>query len=287
MKFAFVEDHKSTWPIDRICAMLQVTTSGFYAWRRRPNAQRFERDGRERQALRAVFEAYRGIYGSPRICYEMRAMGYRINHKRVERLMREMGLSAQPPPRFVRTTDSDHEDPIAPNLLGQDFSAEKPDQKWVGDITYIPTREGWLFLAVVIDLFSRRVVGWSFGDSLHRKLVVDALTMAVKRRRPPPGLIFHSDRGCQYASQEFRQLLIDHGIQASMSATGCCYDNAVAESFFHSMKVEEVYRADYATHSVATRSIFAYIEGFYNRCRRHSFLNYLSPDSFESAAHAA
>lgn len=199
--------------------------------------------------------------------------------------MKEMGLSARPKRRFVVTTDSDHDNPIAPNLLEQDFTAERPNQKWVGDITYIPTRQSGLYLATVIDLFSRKVVGWSMSDSLSTPLILDALAMVTTTRRPDrDGLIFHSDRGCQYASEDYRTALAAAGITASMSRKACCYDNAVAESFFHSLKVEWVRDGVYETRAAARSSIFTYIEAFYNRSRRHSTLGYLSPDAFEAAA---
>lgn len=287
MKYAFVRDHAEEWPVKAMCQTLEVSTSGYYGWRRKPFTRRYRDDAIFRAVIRQYYDDFDGRYGSPRICVEMNATGYRINHKRVERLMREMGLSARPPKQFVNTTDSNHDGPIAPNLLEQDFSAEKPDDKWVGDITYVPTDEGWLFLAVVLDLYSRRIVGWAFADTLHRDIVLQAMQRAIQQRRPPPGLIFHSDRGCQYASEDFRNLLNRHGIVQSMSATGNCYDNAVAESFFHTLKVEEVHRRIYRTRTEAQTALFAYIEGFYNHRRRHSSLGYLSPGAFEEYNHAA
>jgi transposase InsO family protein len=198
--------------------------------------------------------------------------------------MRLEGLNPKPHRRFVVTTDSDHALPIAPNLLEQDFTAVRPNQKWVSDITYIPTDEGFLFLAGTIDLFSRKVVGWALDERMDRGLVLKALDMAIRDRAPAAGVIHHSDRGSQYASHDFRKALADAGIVASMSRKACCYDNAVVESFWHSLKVEMVYRRRFATRAEATTAVFAYIVGFYNRIRRHSTLGYLSPEAFELAA---
>lgn len=282
MRYAFIRDHDEEWPIKHTCRVLMVSTSGYYKWLRHQDGPGANPQGKLMEEIRRLYEKFNGIYGSPRIHEELKSLGYEVNHKCVERLMREMGLSARPPKRFVRTTDSDHDGPIAPDLLQQDFSAEGPDQKWVGDITYIATDEGWLYLATVMDLYSRKIVGWSFSDSLERSIAIDALKMAIANRRPKAGLIFHSDRGCQYASHDYRELMQCHGIQASMSRKGCCYDNAAAESFFHSLKVEEVHRHYYRTRDQAQRAIFRYIEAFYNPIRRHSTLGYVSPVQFES-----
>ncbi|NRA38383.1 MAG: IS3 family transposase [Planctomycetes bacterium] len=287
MKYAFIDEHCRDWSIVRQCSLLSVSTSGFYAWRNRPESPRFKEDKKLRMVIHTFFHNFNGIYGSPRIYREMKSNGYRIGRKRVERLMREMELFASIPKRFVRTTDSEHDDPIAPNLLKQEFSATKPNEKWVGDITYVQTTGGWLFLATVIDLYSRKVVGWSFSRSMNRQIIIDALGMAVENRRPEPGLIFHSDRGSQYASYEYRALLKEHNITASMSRTACCYDNAVAESFFHSLKVEEVYRNTYKNYEHAKTEIFKYIECFYNRQRRHSTIDYLCPEEYEERYYAA
>lgn len=281
MKYLFVKEHVSRWPIAHMCRVLSVSTSGYYSWRKQPCHRRFREDEHFRITIHTLFHNFKKRYGSPRIHREMRATGHRIGRKRVERLMKEMNLRATPVPRFVHTTNSNHNGPIAPNLLRQDFSALKPNEKWVGDITYIDTDEGWLYLATVIDLFSRKIIGWSFSDSLERSLALDAIHMAVESRNPPRGVIFHSDRGCQYASSDFIDLLNVHGITRSMSRKGCCYDNAVAESFFRTLKVEEVYRQNYATRDDAQRQIFQYIEGFYNRVRRHSTIDYISPNDFE------
>lgn len=281
MRYQFIADHGREWPIRVQCWVLGVTTAGYYAWVRKPNSRRALADAKLRLIITNVFNTYKGRYGSPRVTYEVVALGYRVNEKRVARLMHELGLSAQPPKRYVVTTDSDHDDPIAPDLIQQDFTAEQPNQRWVGDITYIPTGEGWLYLAMVLDLYSRKIVGWAFSDSLATPVVLDALTMAVQQRQPTGPLIFHSDRGSQYASAAYRSALASAGITPSMSRSGCCYDNAVAESFFHTLKSEWLRAITFSTRAAAQRSAFAYIETFYNRLRRHSTIGYLSPNDFE------
>ena len=288
MKYLFVKEHAVRWPIAQMCRVLSVSTSGYYGWRKKPCHQRFRDDEKLRKVIHTTFYNFKQRYGSPRIFREMRSLGYRIGRKRVERLMREMNLHATPIKRFVHTTNSNHDGPIADNLLNQDFIASQPNEKWVGDITYIDTAEGWLYLATVIDLYSRKVVRWAFSVTLERDITMNAIHMAVFNRQPPTGVIFHSDRGSQYASNDFIDLLNVHGIRRSMSAKGCCYDNAVAESFFRSLKVEEVYRQSYATRADAERHIFQYIEGFYNTTRRHSTIDHLSPNQFEKRLqHAA
>lgn len=281
MKYIFIRANAAVWPVRVQCAVLEVTPSGYYAWKKNPLSRRAEKDAKLRPIIQRTFDTYKGIYGSPRITVEVKAQGHRANHKQVERLMQEMGLNARPPKRHVVTTNSKHGDPIAPDLLQQHFSAEKPNEKWVGDITYIETGEGWLYLATVLDLYSRKIVGWAFSDSLATPIVSDALAMAVRQRKPTGALIFHSDRGCQYASAAYRTALTLAKITPSMSRKGCCYDNAVAESFFHSLKTEWVRGRCYATRATAQLSIFSYIETFYNRVRRHSTINYLSPNDYE------
>jgi transposase InsO family protein len=281
MRYIFIRDHACEWPVWVQCTVLEVSPSGYYDWKKNPQSRRAEKDAKLRPVIRKTFDAYNGIYGSLRITAEINAQGYRANHKQVERLMRAMGLNARPPKRHVVTTNSKHGDPIAPDLLQQNFSAEKPNEKWVGDITYIETAEGWLYLAMVLDLYSRKIVGWAFADSLATPIVSDALAMAVKQRQPTGALIFHSDRGCQYASTVYRTALTLANITPSMSRKGCCNDNAVAESFFHSLKTEWVRGKCYATQAAAQLSIFTYIETFYNRVRRPSTINYLSPNDYE------
>jgi transposase InsO family protein len=263
--------------------MLNVTRSGYYAWRDRPASSRQQRREELTEQIRRVHEQSRGTYGSPRIAVDLKEAGVEVCENTVARYMREDGLFVQPRRAFVpQTTDSDHEHPIAPNLLGQDFVATAPDQKWVCDLTYIPTDEGWLYLSTVIDLFSRKVVGWSMTDHLRSDGVAEALEMAIKRRKPREDLLHHSDRGVQYACEDYRSLLAGHGITASMSRTGNCYDNAVAESFFGTLKCELVHRTHYRTRKEASTSIFQWIECWYNRRRRHSSLGYLSPEAFEA-----
>lgn len=224
----------------------------------------------------------------PRIAQEMRSLGHRINEKRVARLMHEMGLNAcLPNRRKVTTTVCNDADKVAENILNRYFAADEPNQKWVSDITYIPTQEGWLYLVIILDLYSRKVVGWSMDTSLATVFVSQALDMALQQRKPPKGLLFHSDRGCQYTSEAFRQQLNQHGIIQSMSRSGECHDNAVAESFFHSLKTDLVYRRSFTSILEARNEIFGYIAGFYNRKRRHSTISYLSPDDYEAIGHDA
>jgi transposase InsO family protein len=267
-----------------MCKTLEVSRSGFYAWLGRDESDRARDDGRLSALIRGIFDESRGIYGAPRIHRVLRHRGVRCGRKRVARLMQLAGLRSKVRRKFrVKTTDSNHDHPIAPDLVGQDFSAKAPDQVWVSDITYIATDEGWLYLASTMDLFSRRIVGWSMASTLHASLVVSALQMGVDQRRPAAGLIHHSDRGVQYASSEFRDVLDDHGFVASMSRKGNCYDNAAKESFFHTLKTELVHHEHYRTRAEARASIFDYIEAFYNRQRLHSTLGYVSPADFERA----
>jgi transposase InsO family protein len=266
-----------------MCQVLDVTRSGYYAWKDRPvSARQQRRDGLIEQ-IRRVYDHSRGTYGSPRITADLKEADVKVSENTVARYMHEDGLFVQPRRAFVpQTTDSDHEHPIAPNLLEQDFEATTPNQKWVCDLTYIPTDEGWLYLSVVLDLFSRKVVGWSMTDHLRSEGVAEALEMAVKRRKPREDLLHHSDRGVQYACEDYRSLLAEHGITASMSRTGNCYDNAVAESFFGTLKCELVHRQRYRTRAQARSSVFQWIECWYNRRRRHSSLGHLSPEAFEA-----
>lgn len=281
MRYRFILEHEGEYPVRVMCRVLEVAPSGYHAWKRRPNSPRHDQDERLCPLIRRLFDESHRTYGSPRLTEDLRALGHRINAKRVARLMQMLGLRASKPARYVATTDSDHDEPIAPDRLQQDFAAAGPNQKWVSDITYIPTREGWLYLCVVIDLWSRRVVGWSFSDSLATELVAAATKMAISDRRPDPGCIFHSDRGCQYASGEFRSFAAANGLVQSMSRKGCCYDNAVAESFFHSLKIDWVHGRTFISRAEATQAIFVYLQVFYNRVRRHSTLGYLSPERFE------
>jgi putative transposase len=266
-----------------MCQVLNVSRSGFYAWcKREPGTRRRRRDQLVRR-IQAVHQESRCTYGSPRIAAELRELKLEVCRNTVAKYMREEGIAAKQKKRFVpRTTDPAHPHPLAPNRLDQDFAARKPNQKWVCDLTYLFTQEGWLYLSVVIDLFSRKVVGWSMSDDMKAQGVAGALQMAIARRKPKAGLIHHSDRGTQYACGFYRQLLSNHGIQASMSRSGNCYDNACAESFFATLKTELVHRRRYRTRDEARSSVFEWIECWYNRKRRHSSLGYLSPEAFEA-----
>ena len=270
----------------RLCRALSVSRSGYYAWQKRAPSRRGARDGELLAQIKEAHARSRRTYGSPRIHAELRARGTCCSRKRVARLMRTACLSARRPRRAARTTDSRHALPVAPNLLGRDFTAAAPDRRWAADITYVPTAEGWLYLAVILDLFSRRVVGHACAATLATALVAEALALACGRRSPAAGLLHHSDRGSQYASGEYRSRLAEVGAQASMSRRGGCYDNAAVESFFGTLKTELTHRRRYATRAEARAEIFEYVEVFYNRERRHSALGYLSPAEYE-AQHAA
>lgn len=287
MKFAFILSRLVAFPVTILCRVLGVSVSGFYAWRSRPTSERSKQDARLASEVAASHRRSRGRYGSPRVHADLRARGLKTSRKRVERLMRTQGLAARRRRRFRKTTDSQHTQPIAPNLLERDFTASAPNQTWVGDVTFVWTREGWLYLAVLVDLYARAVVGWSMSEHNDTELVLDALTMATKRRKPPRGLVHHTDRGSTYASSTYRKSLERLGIVASMSRAGDCWDNAVAESFFATLKVELVDEADYATRAEARAAISDYVGDFYNLVRRHSHLAYLSPTEFELKAHVA
>ena len=264
-----------------LCRMLRVSRSGYYAWRQAPESPRAAENRRLDADIQRLFDEHRGRYGAPRITLDLQAEGWRVSRRRVAKRMRAMGLRARAARRFKATTQSKHRLPVAPNRLQQDFTAAGPNQKWVADITYLWTGEGWLYLAVVLDLYSRAVVGWSMAERITKDLVMAALTMALFRRRPPPGLILHSDRGSQYAALDYQSLLKQHGLLCSMSRKGDCYDNAAMESFFHTLKVEQIQGARYPTREAAKADVFEYIETYYNPKRRHSTLNYQSPWDFE------
>lgn len=263
-----------------MCKWLGVSRSGFYAWRARDRGA-CPKELALRAAIRSVHKGSRGTYGWRRVLFALRCRGIEIGRDRLQRLMREMGIRGAQKPRFRRTTDSNHDHPIAPNLLQRDFGAKAPNEVWVSDITYVRTGEGWLYLAAILDVFSRRVVGFSIQDHLRTDLVLDALDGALGGRQVQPGLIAHSDRGVQYASAAYRERLRTRGIEPSMSRKGDCWDNAVAESFFGTLKTELVHRNRWTTHTQARRAIYEYIEVFYNRQRAHSALGYLSPHEFE------
>jgi transposase InsO family protein len=276
-------DGRRVWPVSVMCRVLGVSRSGYYAWRDRGPGPMAERRTTWAGQVRDAHEASRLSYGSPRVTAELRARGVRVSENTVAKLMRAQGLAAKARRRFVpRTTDSAHDGPVAPNRIGRDFTADAPNTRWTGDITYVATGEGWLYLAVVLDLYSRRVVGWSMRPHLRAELACEALDMALQARQPKAGLLHHSDRGVQYASEAYRRRLREARIEPSMSRPGNCYDNAVTESFFGTLKTELVNHERYATHEQARRSLFEWIEVFYNRQRRHSSLGYLSPEAFEA-----
>lgn len=277
-----IQRERSNFAVSRLCAAMSVSVSGFYAWCGREPSERAREDERLTEEIKQIFHANRRVYGAPRIWQELQARGEHVSLKRVARLMREAGLSAEPKPKRIRTTQRDDSHKAAANVLARDFSAERPNQKWVSDISYIPTAAGWLYLAVIIDLYSRMVVGWATSSSLASPLVEDALAQAVVRRQPTGKLLHHSDRGCQYTGQPYRSKLTAAGVTTvSMSRKGNCHDNAVAESVFARLKTECVHRTSYRSHGEARRDLFDYIEVFYNRKRRHSTLGYLSPADFE------
>jgi putative transposase len=285
MSFRFIEDHREAYPVRVLCAVLEVSSAGYYAWRSRPPSTRSMANRELVATIRRVHQDSGGRYGSPRVHAVVRSQGRNIGRGRIERLMRRHGIRAiMAPPRRARTTDSRHALPIAPNLLARDFTAAAPNRIWLADITYVPTGEGWLYLAAVMDLFSRKIVGWAMRDYLRTELASSALTMALQRQRPAVGLIHHSDRGVQYASLDYRGALAAAGITASMSRKADCFDNAPMESFFHTLKTELVHHRQYATRAEAQRDIFAFIEGFYNRTRLHSAIGYISPIEMELKA---
>jgi putative transposase len=283
VRFAFIATEKAHFPVALLCRTLEVSRSGFYAWKHRPQAARTLRDQSLGLEIAAIFAESHRRYGSPRVHAQLRAAGHRTGRKRVARLMRAAGLRARERRRFRCTTDSRHGMAIRENLLARRFTVTAPNTRWATDITYLWTLEGWLYLAVMLDLFSRRVVGWSVSERLERGLALDALKMALEARRPSQGMLHHSDRGSQYASHEYQALLAEHGIVSSMSRRANCWDNAVAESFFASLKMELVYQTRWRTKDEARSALFEYIEVFYNPRRRHSALGYKSPAEFETA----
>ena len=269
-----------------MCRVLGVSPSGYYDWVERQPSVREKRRDELAAEIRTIHAAVKKRYGSPRMHAELVAQGHACSRNTVAKIMKGLGIQAISHKRFrVSTTDSNHDFPVAPNVVNRDFAAAKADEVWLTDITYVPTREGWLYLAAVEDLYSRRVVGWSMGTAMESRLVADALEMAVKQRYPDAGLVAHSDRGSQYASEHYRRALAERGITCSMSRKGDCYDNAPMESFFATLKKELVHHEDYPTIDAARASLFEYIEVFYNRIRRHSSLGYVAPAEFESAEH--
>ena len=286
--FQLVDVEKAHYPVQVLCDVLEVSSSGFYAWKKRAPSTRSKSDAQLAVDIAATHKKSKRRYGSPRVHRALRAKGVRVGEKRVARLMRENGIIARQKRRFRRTTDSNHASPIAPNVVQRQFEPEAPNQVWAGDVTYIATDEGWAYLAVLLDLYSRRVVGWAMSPTNDTALALDALRRAVRDRRVVPiGLVHHTDRGSPYASDDYRAALAAHAMVASMSRSGDCWDNAVAESFFATLRVELVDDERYRTRGDAERSIGEYIESFYNTERLHSHLDYVSPIEFELKAHVA
>lgn len=288
MKYACITLYHGAFPVRLMCRVLEVAPSGYYAWRKRPTCAHAIADERLLLHVRGAHTASDGTYGAPRVCRELKSQGHHVGQKRVARLMRTDGLVGTPTRRRApRTTDSTHGFPIAPNLLARCFAVydangvAEVNRTWVSDITYVPTREGWLYLAVVLDLASRRVVGWAMRDTLAAELALEALQMALDQRHPAPGLVHHSDRGVQYACTAYREVLAAHGLAASMSRRGDCWDNAVAESFFATLERELIDRWDWRTRAEAATALFDYIATWYNTRRRHSTLDYQSPAAYE------
>jgi len=281
VKFAFIEAEKACWPVETLCDVLGVSRSGYYAWKERPPAPRTAEDACLVAEIKAAYAVGRGGYGSPRVQQELRKRGRRVGKKRVERLMRCEGIRARRRRKFRATTDSRHADPIAPNILGRQFTVAVPNTAWVTDVTYVWTHEGWLYLAAILDLCSRRVVGWAVGPNNDRMLALDALERALATRQPVAGLVHHSDRGSTYASADYRDALGKCGAVASMSRKGDCWDNAVAESFFATIKGEMIDHEDFQSRAEAATAIADFIDGFYNVQRMHSSIDYMSPIEFE------
>lgn len=282
MIFRSVKNYCDVWPVRLQCRVLGVSSSGYYAWLKRQPSKRAIANQNLLNDIRRIHWDNHKRYGSPRVLAALRAEGKNIGKSRVEKLMRDNNLCAMSKKRVrVVTTDSKHNLPIAPNVLDRNFASLAPNEKWLADITYIPTDEGWLYLAAILDLFSRKVVGWAMRDHMRTELTMTALMMAVQRQRPKPGLIHHSDRGSQYAAGDYQSALAAAGMTPSMSRKGNCWDNAPMESFFHTLKTELVHHRHYATREEAKIDLFQYIEGYYNRQRIHSAINYLTPEQME------
>jgi len=284
VRFAFIDAWREEWPVEFLCWVMQVTSRGYRAWRVRPMCQRQRDDMVILAHIRDQHRLSLQSYGRPRMTEELQELGLAVGHRRVGRLMRNNSIKIVRTRKFKATTDSNHTFNIAPNLLDQDFSADAPNQKWAGDISYIWTSEGWLYLAVILDLYSRRVIGWAVSNRMKRDLAIRALDMAVALRQPPKGCIHHTDRGSQYCSGDYQKRLNKHGFEVSMSGKGNCYDNSMVETFFKSLKAELIWRNRWETRRQAEAAIFQYINGFYNPRRRHSSLGGESPLAFERKA---
>ena len=281
MRFRFIEEHRHAFCAKRMCDVLGVSSRGLRAYRNRPASQRQRTDMVVLAHIKEQSRLSLGSYGRPRMTEELKELGLNVGHRRVGRLMRKNGIRVERSKRYKVTTDSNHAFNIAPNLLNRDFQAEGPNQKWAGDISYVWTREGWLYLAVILDLHSRRVIGWAVSNRMKRDLAIRALKMAVALRQPPKGCIHHTDRGSQYCSHDYQKLLRHHGFMVSMSGKGNCYDNSAVETFFKTIKAELIWRRPWHTRREAELAIFQYINGFYNPRRRHSALGWKSPVAFE------
>lgn len=284
MKFQYIAEYRGTLTRSHLCRLMGVSERGLHAWKHRPPSHRQRRDMVLLAHIRDQHRLSLGSYGRPRMTEELNELGIRVGQRRVGRLMRQNGIQVIRSKKFKRTTDSDHAFNIAPNLLLQDFTASGPNQKWAGDITYVWTREGWFYLSVIIDMFSRRVVGWAISNRIKQDLALRALNMAIAIRRPPPGCIHHTDRGSQYCAHDYQKLLRKHGFKVSMSGKGNCYDNSTVESFFKSLKAELVWRRNWQTRREVEVALFEYINGFYNPRRKHSALGWKSPVAFEQKA---
>ena len=284
MRVAFIAKNADMLSIERLCQIMDVSPRGYRAYRSRPLSQSQRKDMVVLAHIREQFVLSLGSYGRPRMTEELKELGLDVGHRRVGRLMQENGIEVKRNEKFKATTDSNHSFNIAPNLLNRDFAADRPNQKWAGDISYVWTREGWLYLAVILDLHSRRVIGWAVSNRMKRDLAIRALNMAIALRRPPKGCIHHTDRGSQYCSHDYQKLLRQHGFKVSMSGTGNCYDNAAVEAFFKTIKAELLWQRSWRTRRDAEIAIFEYINGFYNPRRRHSALGWKSPLAFEREA---
>ncbi len=282
MRLAFIHAEKAHFPVAALCRVLEVSRQGYYAYAQRPPSRRSRDDAALQERVAAVHEESRSTYGSPRVLRELRRDGLRVGKRRVERAMRSLGLAARQRRRFRTTTAANPKHAVEPNVLARDFTATRPDERWVTDITYVWTDEGWCYLAVILDLFSRAVVGWALDATLATTLPLRALDAAVRRRRPEAGLMHHSDRGCQYTSADYRSALAELGVTVSMSRKGNCWDNAVAESFFATIKTELVHQKRWTSRLELRAAVFEYIEAFYNRRRLHSSLGYMTPAEVES-----
>lgn len=276
-----MRSQESDFPISFMCKLFGVSVSGYYEWRKRDNSEKEKQELSLVRKIEQIHQGSRKTYGSPRILKVLKGLGESCNKTKVEKLMKKNGIRAKTKRKFRTTTDSNHKLPVAPNLLKRNFSPEKPNQTWASDITYVWTREGWLFLAVIVDLYSRQVVGWSLDKTMTKELVCSALRQAYFRRKPGTGLVFHSDRGSQYCCKEFRKILKEYRMLQSQSRKANCWDNACVESFFHTLKTEMIYHEDFNTREEADRAIFEWVEAFYNRERLHSTLGYKSPVDFE------